>query len=157
LGIKGESSRIDGVLISELKQVSDDRGAVLHMLRCDSPEFVKFGECYFSEILPGAVKAWKRHSKQTQNLAVPVGRIRIVIYDERDASSTFGNLLVMELGRPDAYHRIKIPPGLWYGFACIDQIPALIANCADFPHEPGEGELASLDVSTIPYSWQNQN
>ena len=55
--------RIDGVVITELRQISDERGSVLHMFRCDSPEFVRFGECYFSELLPGAVKAWKRNRK----------------------------------------------------------------------------------------------
>ena len=79
---------INDVLISPLKQFSDERGSVLQMLRCDAPEFIQFGECYFSEILPGAIKAWKRHRAQTQNLAVPVGRIRIVIFDDRQTSSS---------------------------------------------------------------------
>jgi len=43
---------IDDVLITDLRQIGDERGAVLHMLRCDAPEFVRFGECYFSEVLP---------------------------------------------------------------------------------------------------------
>ncbi len=53
------------------------------MLRNDSPEFEKFGECYFSEIFPGKIKAWKRHNLQTQNLAVPIGLIKIVFFDSR--------------------------------------------------------------------------
>ena len=93
---------IHGVLISPLKQFSDQRGSVLQMLRSDAPEFVNFGECYFSEVLPGAIKAWKRHRAQTQNLAVPVGRIRLVIYDDRESSTTRGEVRVLELGRPDA-------------------------------------------------------
>ena len=39
---------IDGVIITELRQINDERGAVLHMLRCDAPEFSRFGECYIS-------------------------------------------------------------------------------------------------------------
>ena len=65
---------------------------MLHMLRCDSTEFTEFGECYFSEVFPGVIKAWKRHRYQTQNLAVPVGRILIVIYDDRPNSISFGQL-----------------------------------------------------------------
>lgn len=145
--------QIDGVIITELRQFSDGRGAVLHMLRCDAPEFVRFGECYFSEVLPGAIKAWKRHRVQTQHLAVPVGRIRLVIYDNRGSSRTQGNLQVLELGRPDAYLRLRIPPGLWYGFACISATPALLANCSDLPHDPAESELLLANDSTIPYAW----
>lgn len=145
--------RIDGVVITELRQIGDERGAVLHMLRCDAPEFVRFGECYFSEVLPGAVKAWKRHRSQTQNLAVPVGRVRLVIYDDREQSTTRGQVLVMEMGRPNAYQRVKIPPGLWYGFICISAAPALLANCADLPHDPSDSEMRKANDPDVPYAW----
>ena len=145
--------KIEGLITTELRQISDERGAVLHMLRCDTPEFVRFGECYFSEVLPGAIKAWKRHRAQTQHLAVPVGRIRMVIYDDRVSSSTRGSLQVLELGRPEAYLRLRIPPGLWYGFTCISATPALLVNCADLPHDPAESELLMPNNSTVPYVW----
>ena len=144
---------IEGCVLTELRQVEDERGAVLHHLRCDDPAFTQFGESYFSEVLPGAVKAWKRHRLQSQNLAVPVGRIRIVIYDGREGSKSFGQVQQLELGRPDAYARLRIPPGLWYGFGCISASPALIANCADFPHDPGESEVRPVDDPSIPFRW----
>ncbi len=147
------ASVIRGVTLTELRQISDERGVLLHMLRCDAVEFSRFGECYFSEVLPGAIKAWKRHRIQTQNLAVPVGRIRMVIYDDREGSVTRGQLQVLELGRPDAYLRIQIPPGLWYGFACIGDRPALLANCTDLPHDLTEGEQCSPNHPIIPYQW----
>lgn len=146
-------SIIDDVICTELKQISDERGTVLHMFRCDSPEFTRFGECYFSEILPGSIKAWKRHKIQTQNFAVPVGRIQLVIYDDRKESNTRGNLDILQLGRADAYYRISIPPNLWYGFACIGTSPALLANCPDFPHDPFDSEVLLIDDKSIPYSW----
>lgn len=147
-------SLIDGLVLTELRQIGDERGAVLHMLRCDVPDFTRFGECYFSEVLPGAVKAWKRHRAQTQNLAVPVGRIRIVIFDDREDSPTLGRIQVLELGRPDAYLRLSIPPGLWYGFACIGTTPALLANCADIPHEPSESTTRPKNDPGIPFRWE---
>lgn len=149
-----DKSLIEGVTLTELRQINDNRGAVLHMLRNDAPEFTRFGECYFSEVLPGAIKAWKRHRLQTQNLAVPVGRIRFIIHDGRSLSTTKNNTLILELGRPDAYQRLQIPPGLWYGFTCISVIPALLVNCADLPHDPLESELCPQDDSSIPYHWE---
>jgi len=151
-----DPARIEGVVITELRQITDERGSVLHMLRCDAPEFVRFGECYFSELLPGAIKAWKRNQKQTQHLAVPVGRVRLVIYDDRESSPTRRTLQVLELGRPDAYKRVRIPPGLWYGFACIGPVPALLANCSDLPHDPSTNELRSEDEGSIPYEWSGK-
>jgi dTDP-4-dehydrorhamnose 3,5-epimerase len=150
-------SLIEGVTLTVLRQISDERGAVLHMLRCDAPEFSRFGECYFSEVLPGAIKAWKRHRAQTQNLAVPIGRIRMVIHDDREGSATRGQLQVLELGRPDAYLRLRIVPGLWYGFSCISATPALLANCADLLHDPAESDLRPLNDPRIPYHWGREN
>jgi dTDP-4-dehydrorhamnose 3,5-epimerase len=148
-----DSVLIDGLALTELRQINDKRGSVLHMMRNDSPEFTQFGECYFSEVLPCSIKAWKRHHLQTQNIAVPVGRIRIVIYDDRKKSSSHGKLQVLELGRPDQYQRLQIPPLLWYGFSCISTIPALLANCADLPHAPEESDLIPFDSIEIPYHW----
>ena len=147
------SNQIEGVTLTELRQIEDERGAVLHMLRSDAPEFTQFGECYFSEVAPGAVKAWKRHKLQSQNLAVPVGRIRIVIYDPRKPSSSYGKLAVIDLGRPDSYFRLYLPFGLWYGFTCISENRALIANCVDMPHDPEESEVLPVEEADIPYRW----
>ena len=150
--MNGQSS-IDGVLVTGLRQVVDERGAVLHHMRSDAPEFTTFGECYFSEMIPGAVKAWKRHREQTQHLAVPIGRVRFVIYDDRELSPTNGSLEVVELGRPDHYNRLRIPKGLWYGFTCLSDLPALIANCTDEPHDPTDTELRAEHDPRIPYHW----
>ena len=148
-------NNIEGVYFSKLKQIPDERGCVFHMLRNDDVVFRSFGEIYFSEVVPGAVKAWKYHYKQTQNIAVPIGRIRMVIYDDRKTSSTEGNIQILELGRPDLYFRLTIPSRLWYGFACISDTPALLANCSDLPHDPSESEHKAKDDASIPYSWES--
>lgn len=145
---------IDGVAFDELRQICDERGAVLHMMRNDSPGFSRFGECYFSEVLPGAIKAWKRHYVQTQNFAVPVGRMRVVIFDDREGSKTQNYIQVLELGRPDAYFRLKVPCGLWYGFSCISTVPALMANFTDLPHDQKESEVRAVNDPAIPYRWE---
>ena len=144
---------INGVLVTELPQIVDERGAVLHHMRSDAKEFVHFGECYYSETLPGVVKAWKRHREQTQHLVVPVGRARFVIYDDRETSSSRGHLDVVELGRPDDYQRLCIPKGLWYGFTCLSDEPALVANCADRLHDLADADSRPFDDGHIPYRW----
>ena len=150
----GSIVNIEGVKQTKLREISDERGSVLHMLRQDADDFLGFGECYFSEINPGMVKAWKCHQEQTQTLAVPIGLIRMVIYDDRVGSATKGAFQIFELGRPDNYIRIQIPPGLWYGFTCLSRNPALIVNCADKPHDPLESKLMPFDDASIPYAWR---
>lgn len=147
------SATIEGVQIHPLKQMMDERGAVLHMLRNNSPLFVRFGEIYFSEVLGGAVKAWKRHTQMTQKFAVPVGRIRLVIHDDRLKSPSCGCTTEIHLGRPDNYQLVQIPPMVWYGFQGIGNTPSLLANCADLPHDPKESEVVSPSASSIPFHW----
>ncbi len=143
---------IDGIIVKELEQIIDDRGRVMHMVRVDNPHFEKFGEIYFSEVLPGAVKAWKRHRMMTQLFAVPVGMIRLVIYDDREKSKSRGKLKILHIGREN-YKLVRIPPKLWYGFKCISSNPALVANCANLPHDPSESEGKAPTDSTIPHQW----
>ena len=47
---------IDGVKITSLKIISDNRGSVMHMMRKDSPVYKSFGEIYFSTIFKDSVK-----------------------------------------------------------------------------------------------------
>ena len=143
---------IEGVIISPLKKIPDQRGMVMHMLRSDSSCFTTFGEIYFSVVNSGVVKAWKKHHRMTQNFAVPVGQIKLVIYDDRAESSTFG--LVQEiLTGIDEYFLVHIPPMLWYGFQGLSSDAAMIANCASIPHDSEEVERQEYNSSTIPYKW----
>lgn len=144
---------IDGVIIEPLKQIVDERGKVMHMLRVDSPLFKKFGEIYFSVVSPGMVKAWKKHLRMTQYFAVPVGKIKLVLFDNRSNSHTFGKMDILEIGE-DNYCLVKIPPLIWYGFQGISSIPVLIANCTDMPHNPNEVDRLDPLDKTIPYNWR---
>ena len=143
---------IDGVQILPLSKVPTEGGPVLHMLRADAPHFSSFGEIYFSVANPGTVKAWKRHRRMTQQLAVPVGRVRVVVYDDREASPTKGELQVIDMGEHN-YVLLRIPPLLWYGFQGIARQPSLIANCTDMPHDPYEAEACEPGAGGIPYTW----
>ena len=149
-----ELVEIEGVIIQQLKQITDKRGSVLHMIKNDSSLFKQFGEVYFSEVHSGLVKAWKRHKKQSQNLAIPLGKILLVIYDDRLNSNTHGEITEYRLGRPDNYKLIHIPPMLWYGFQGIGDQTSMIANYTDLPHDPEEMESLSADTSQIPYQWK---
>ena len=61
---------IEGVEIVSLRQIVDERGKVMHMLKSTDPHFEKFGEIYFSCSWPGTIKAWHKHDTMTLNNAV---------------------------------------------------------------------------------------
>ena len=143
---------IDGLKISYLKQILDERGKVMHMLSRDDDAFQGFGAIYFSCIYPGAIKAWHLHRKATLNYAVPQGHIKLVLYDDRDSSLTKGEVQMMFLG-PDNYRLVTIPPLIWYGFKGIGVEMAILANCASIPHDPNESDRLDPFDSSIPHDW----
>lgn len=143
---------IEGVVITPLRQIADERGKVMHMLRCDSEVFQKFGEIYFSCVYPGVIKGWHIHKKMTLNYAVPHGNIKFVLYDDRKGSSTRGELQEIFLG-PDNYLLVTVPPLIWNGFKGIGQEMAIVANCASLPHDPDEIERLDPFDRMIPYDW----
>ena len=73
-------------IITDLKIIDTPGGNVMHAIKKSSSGFMGFGEAYFSWINKGVIKAWKRHKIMTLNLVVPVGKIKFVLYDDRDSS-----------------------------------------------------------------------
>lgn len=148
---------IDGVIVSPLKQILDERGKVMHMLRDDSQGFVGFGEVYFSTVNPGAVKGWHKHKTMTLNYAVPHGNVKVVLYDDRQGSSTKGEVMEIFLG-PDNYYRVTVPPMIWNGFKGIGDKTAIVANCASIAHsDPNEHDRMDPFDPCIPYDWGIQH
>ncbi len=144
---------IDGVKIIPLKQITDERGKILHMLRSDAEHFGGFGEIYFSVVHPGVIKGWHIHKKMTLNYAVPYGTIKLVLYDDRESSKTYGELHEIFLG-PDNYCLVQIPPLVWNGFKGVGTTPSIVANCSTIPHDPDEIERKNPDDPSIPYKWE---
>ena len=147
------STPVHGVRLEDRKVFLDSRGAVLHVLRADAPGFAGFGEIYASEINPGVMKGWKRHSRATQQLVAPRGRVRFAFHDDRLGSPTAGARASCELGRPDAYGMLFIPPMVWYGWKCLGTEPALLINCASLPHDPEESEQRDVLDAMTTYDW----
>lgn len=143
---------IDGVVVSPLKQIVDERGKIMHMLRRDAPHFKDFGEIYFSCVYPGVIKGWHIHKRMTLNYAVPHGRIKFVLFDDREKSPTRGEVQEICLG-PDSYNLVTVPPLVWNGFKGIGTEMAIVANCASIPHDPEEIARRDPFDKYFPYEW----
>ncbi len=143
---------IEGVGIRPLLQIPDERGKVMRMLRATDPDFKEFGEVYFSVVFPGAIKGWHLHKRMTINYAVPFGRIKLVLFDDRHNSSTRGEIQEIFLGQ-DAYQLVTVPPFIWNGFKGYGSTEALVCNCASIVHDPEEIERLDPFSERIPYDW----
>ena len=143
---------IDGVEVFPLVRIQDERGFVMRMLRADDPHFVKFGEIYFSLIYPGVIKGWHVHSKMTITYAVVQGNIKLALYDQRTDSKTYGQIQEIVFGQIN-YLLVRVPPGVVNGFTAVGGEGAIVANCADIPHDPAEITRIDPFSPTIPYDW----
>lgn len=143
---------IDGVRIVPLARIPDERGTVMHMLKRTDPHFIEFGEIYFSTVYPGIVKGWHRHAEMTLNYACIHGRIKLVLFDDREGSASKGELMEVFLG-PDDHSLVQIPPGVWNGFKGMGHDIAIVANCSTHPHDPARSDRLDPFVNDIPYDW----
>ena len=143
---------IDGVKVTPLRQIPDERGVIMHMLKRSDDVFENFGEIYFSGVNPGAIKAWHLHKEMTLNYAVPIGQIKFVLYDDRPQSPTKGTLQELFIGNRN-YVLVTVPPMVWNGFKGLGDAMSLVANCASIPHDPNEISRVDPYTLDIPYDW----
>lgn len=147
---------IDGVQIIPLKRIPDERGTIMHMMRATDPHFQQFGEIYFSTIYRNVIKGWHLHNEMTLNYACIYGRIKLVLYDEREGSPTHGELMEIFLG-PDNYSLVIIPPQVWNGFKGMSEPFAIVANCCTHVHDPSRSQRLDPLNNHIPYDWALKN
>ena len=135
---------MDGVILTPLKQIHNPKGDIFHAMKKSDEGFDCFGEAYFSTINQNDIKGWKKHTKMTLNLVVPVGEIEFVVYDEK--SNNFFNIKLSQ----DNYQRLTVSQNLWMGFRGVGESNILL-NLASIEHDPSEAINVELDK--INYEW----
>lgn len=135
---------MDGVILTPLKQVYHPKGSIFHAMKQSDLGYCGFGEAYFSTINKSNIKGWKKHTKMTLNLIVPIGEIQFVIFDENN-SSFFSTKLSL-----DNYQRLTVKPGLWMAFRGLQE-NNLLLNLGSIEHDPDES--VNVDLADISYEW----
>ena len=92
----------------------------------------------------------------TINYAVVDGNIKLVMYDQRQSSPTYKQIQEIVFGQVN-YQLVRVPPGVVNGFTAVGGQRALVANCADIPHDPNEITRIDPFTPTIPYDWRLQH
>jgi dTDP-4-dehydrorhamnose 3,5-epimerase len=155
---EGDSTQklIAGVEMREIKAVVVDNGSLIEVWRNDwnvkpSPTVDQI----FQRLLaPGAVSAWHVHRFATDRLFVSAGAAKVVLFDARKKSQTFGTLNVFRYGpaRPGV---LVVPPGVWHGVQSLAGETSLILNFPDRAYSysnPDHWRLPA-DSPQIPYSF----
>ena len=88
------------------------------------------------------------------NYVAVFGRIKVVLFDDREESKTIGRTQEIFLSNED-HKLVIIPPMIWNGFCSADKNVAVLANCSDIPHDKSEIVRLNYNDKKFPYSWKN--
>lgn len=149
---------IEGVMIKKLRVIPDERGKLMEILRRDDEMFVGFGQVYMTTAYPGVVKGWHYHKKQHDNMTVVKGMMKIVLYDSRDNSSTYGEINEFFVGEHNPL-LVHIPPYVYHGFKCVSVEEAIVVNTPTEVYNYGEPDEFRIDPhnNDIPYDWSRKD
>lgn len=140
-----EQINIKGVELHPLKHIIVPKGDIFHALKSTDEGYTGFGEAYFSQIESGAVKGWKRHNRMTLNIIVPVGKIKFVVYDDREGSVTNGKFQEIILSPENNYQRLTLAPGLWMAFQGMSENISMLMDIIPEPHDPNEADRKNIE------------
>jgi len=153
-----QKTLVSGVTIRRLPALPDERGVLTEILRSDDPEYPHFGQVYMTTTYPGVVKGWHYHDRQTDMICCLSGEIKLVLYDQRDASPTRGALNEVFLGDANRL-LVKVPSGVCHGWKCIGEQTALIINIPDqvYRYQAPDEHRIDPHKNDIPYCWERRD
>jgi len=141
---------INDVLLTPLDIIETLGGNIMHAMKEIDAGFYGFGEAYFSEVNFNSIKAWKRHKEMTLNLVVPVGKIKFVLFDNREGSNNqFQEITISR----DNYCRLTVPPMVWVGFKGLSETGSMLLNIANIGHNPLE--VDRKNIKEIEFNWNS--
>jgi len=146
---------INGVFLKDLITHADERGFFREIIRATDDFFAAgFGQLSHSLVYPGIVKAWHAHTEQTQWTHVICGLLKVVLYDSRSESSTFGQRMEFLAGDNQKALVYSFPPGVVHGYRCING-PAHVIYVTSGTYDLKDEIRIPYDDATIGYDWLN--
>ena len=151
----GPATPIEGVTLAPLTRHTDDGGSLTELVRLSDGHAAGVDgftvrQVNFSELAPGAIKAFHLHVRQTDVWYVPPGdRMLIVLLDVRQGSKSEGVRMRFVLG-DGASRLLRIPPGVAHGVRNVGTQPGRIVYFTDihFSAEP-----SSCDEGRLPWDF----
>lgn len=141
---------INGVIVTPIKQIPDSRGTVRKFITSSELEN-KFGECYTTTVYRGIIKGLHGYKSKTINYCVPVGLVKLVLWDNREGSTTQGNVEEYFIG-VENFVRATIPPGVMNAFQGVAEA-SLAVVVADEIFDEEKTIRMPWDDPSFPYDW----
>ena len=145
---------IDGVNIIKLTTHKDERGFFREVIRFQEQfDGIPVGQLSHSLVNGGVIKAWHAHKEQSQWNYVVSGQIRVVLYDNREESTTYKETMEFVAGdgvEPIAYF---FPPGVLHGYKCTKGPMRIIYVTSGVYDLEDEIRMAIKDLN-IDFTWK---
>jgi dTDP-4-dehydrorhamnose 3,5-epimerase len=149
--------RIEGVVIRRAVTQTDERGTLCEIL---NPAWnvhpAPLAYVYQFTIRPGKVKGWHVHRLHDDRIFISRGEVKVVLYDSREDSPTFG--LVNEIFR-SALDRdlMVIPIGVYHAHQNCGTEDALFISMPTRAYNHEDPDVYRLPVhnDVIPYRFEN--
>lgn len=150
---------IDGVRFRPTRPVPHEDGHLTEVARASWDVFTSpIVQVHVTTTLPGRVRGWGFHQESTDRLYVVSGLVKIVVYDGRKNSPSFGKLNEFSVSERNP-GLLLIPPNLYHGWKNIGTSEAVVINMPDHMYNyenpdaldmPWDSEAAAR---VIPYRW----
>ena len=144
---------LEGVRVREVRNVVTRNGITTELFRPDWDVVDGSVEHMIHVALrPGAISAWHMHEHQTDHIFVVGGQIRLALFDDREDSSSRGQVELLHLS-PMRPQLVVVPPRVWHGLQSLGPDSGCFVNFFDRPYlyeDPDEWRLPP-DTPDIPY------
>ncbi len=146
----------DGVTFYDVPTHRDDRGSVFEVFdprKNWHPDPLVF--CYCFTIRPGYVKGWGLHKLHEDRYFVLSGEMKVVLYDVRPESPTYGEISAVVL-TADNRRLMNIPRNVWHADHNIGGSEVIIINFPTIQYDYASPDKYRLPIDTplVPYDFK---
>lgn len=144
---------IEDVVVKELVTHRDERGFFREVIRATDDFFREgFGQWSHSLLYTDVAKAWHIHTFQIDWWYVPVGVLRVALYDARKDSRTFGETMELVMGDHQTPVLLRVPTGVAHGCKVM-QGPVHLFYITSKVYNPADEGRIAFDDPKIGYDW----
>jgi len=138
--------KLDKIKIEKYNVVKNINGIILKILNNKQSNLKFYKDAYFSFVKFNKIKGWKKHTRMTMTLVVPVGKVKFVFYDE----NKFRSIIIGD----NRFYKIIVPPNIWFAFKGISKSKNVIFNLANVKHN--DKEVVRKKNNEIKYNWNKK-
>jgi dTDP-4-dehydrorhamnose 3,5-epimerase len=145
-------NQIEGVRLNRLLTHEDERGDLTVLISDLNEVIAPVPHVYLVTAAPGSIRAWVYHKTQSDRLAYMNGSLRVVLYDLRPQSTTYGELNVIDVGGSNRV-LLTIPPEVVHGVQNRGLTAATFVNMPTRAYNPAHPDKFRVPSNHpgIPY------